>query len=123
MALRLRPVPAAGHRAPATRAVLGDVVEAQDAFGVAARPDPVGPLGEQPQRRRQGAAAATTLLAGPDPDRAPRPFAAVPSFWSDPHGARIRPVGPPGVAGETRVVEHDPAGRRIVLHRAGRSER
>ncbi|MFJ9657037.1 oxidoreductase C-terminal domain-containing protein [Streptomyces griseoflavus] len=84
----------------------------QDAFGVAARPDPVGPLGEQPQRRRQGAAAATTLLAGPDPDRAPRPFAAVPSFWSDLHGARIRSVGLPGVADETRVVEHDPAGRR-----------
>ncbi|MEU9795141.1 oxidoreductase C-terminal domain-containing protein [Streptomyces sparsogenes] len=77
---------------------------------------------EQTNAVEQGTAAAATLLAGQDPPRAPRPFAAVPSFWSDLHGTRLRSVGLPSAADETRVVEHDLADRRweIGYHRAGR---
>ncbi|MGI5404275.1 NAD(P)/FAD-dependent oxidoreductase [Streptomyces sp. CA-135486] len=75
-------------------------------------------LGHWTNAVEQGTTAAHTLLA---PD-APEPFAGVPSFWSDLHGARIRSVGLPAAADEARVVEHDLAGRRLEMsyHRAGR---
>ncbi|NJQ01636.1 NAD(P)/FAD-dependent oxidoreductase [Streptomyces zingiberis] len=75
-------------------------------------------LGHWTNAVEQGAAAAATLLA----TGAPPPFTAVPSFWSDLHGARIRSVGLPSAADETRVVEHDRAGGRleIAYHRQGR---
>ncbi|MFD7702820.1 NAD(P)/FAD-dependent oxidoreductase [Streptomyces caelestis] len=104
--------------------VVPDVVAAGD---VARVPQPLADgerlaLGHWTNAVEQGAAAAATLLAGQDPAQALRPFAAVPSFWSDLHGARIRSVGLPAVADETRVVEHDLAGRRLDIsyHRAGR---
>ncbi|KMS78172.1 pyridine nucleotide-disulfide oxidoreductase [Streptomyces leeuwenhoekii] len=104
--------------------VVPDVVAAGD---VARVPQPLADgerlaLGHWTNAVEQGAAAAATLLAGRDPARAPGPFAAVPSFWSDLHGARIRSVGLPAAADETRVVEHDLAGRRLEIsyHRAGR---
>ncbi|MGW4380273.1 NAD(P)/FAD-dependent oxidoreductase [Kitasatospora sp. NPDC004531] len=99
--------------------VLPDVVAAGD---VARVPQPLADgepmaLGHWTNAADQGEAAAATLLAGPV-----RPFAAVPSFWSDLHGARIRSVGLPSVADEARVVEHDLAGRKLEIsyHRAGR---
>ncbi|MGV9726105.1 NAD(P)/FAD-dependent oxidoreductase [Streptomyces albogriseolus] len=101
-----------------------DVVAAGD---VARVPQPLAggerlALGHWTNAVEQGTAAAATLLAGRAPDGTPAPLAAVPSFWSDLHGARIRSVGLPGVADETRVVEHDLTGRRleIAYHRAGR---
>ncbi|MER7485503.1 FAD/NAD(P)-binding oxidoreductase [Streptomyces sp. NPDC126497] len=104
--------------------VVPDVVAAGD---VARVPQPLADgerlaLGHWTNAVEQGAAAAATLLAGQDPAQAPGPFAAVPSFWSDLHGARIRSVGLPAGADETRVVEHDLAGRRLEIsyHRAGR---
>ncbi|WP_240957978.1 NAD(P)/FAD-dependent oxidoreductase [Streptomyces chilikensis] len=104
--------------------VVPDVVAAGD---VARVPQPLADgerltLGHWTNAVEQGEAAAATLLAGRDPARAPGPFAAVPSFWSDLHGVRIRSVGLPAAADETRVVEHDLAGRRLEIsyHRAGR---
>ncbi|MFH8804641.1 NAD(P)/FAD-dependent oxidoreductase [Streptomyces sp. NPDC017936] len=104
--------------------VVPDVVAAGD---VARVPQPLADgerlaLGHWTNAVEQGAAAAATLLAGQDPARTPGPFAAVPSFWSDLHGARIRSIGLPAAADETRVVEHDLAGRRLEIsyHRAGR---
>ncbi|MFF8584420.1 NAD(P)/FAD-dependent oxidoreductase [Streptomyces althioticus] len=101
-----------------------DVVAAGD---VARVPQPLAggermALGHWTNAVEQGAAAAATLLAGQDPDRTLAPFRAVPSFWSDLHGARIRSVGLPGAADGTRVVEHDLTGRRleIAYHREGR---
>ncbi|MFI8165611.1 NAD(P)/FAD-dependent oxidoreductase [Streptomyces sp. NPDC085931] len=101
--------------------VVPDVVAAGD---VARVPQPLADgrrlaLGHWTDAVEQAATAAATLLAGQHPSE---PFAAVPSFWSDLHGARIRSVGLPAVADETRVVEHDLAGRRLEIsyHRAGR---
>ncbi|MET9440287.1 FAD-dependent oxidoreductase [Streptomyces sp. NPDC006610] len=75
-------------------------------------------LGHWTNAVEQGAAAAATLLA---PGTA-EPFTAVPSFWSDLYGARIRSVGLPSAADEARVVEYDLARRRLEVgyHRAGR---
>jgi NADPH-dependent 2,4-dienoyl-CoA reductase/sulfur reductase-like enzyme len=104
--------------------VVPEVVAAGD---VARAPQPLAEgerltLGHWTNAVEQGAAAAATLLAGRHPAQAPTPFTAVPSFWSDLHGARIRSVGLPAVADETRVVEHDFPGRRLEIsyHRAGR---
>ncbi|WP_258308900.1 FAD-dependent oxidoreductase [Streptomyces sp. NWU339] len=99
---------------------VGGVVAAGD---VARVPQPLTggarlALGHWTNAVEQGTAAAATLLTG----GAPTPFTAVPSFWSDLHGARIRSVGLPAVADETRVVEHDLANRRleVAYHREGR---
>ncbi|MFE6410894.1 NAD(P)/FAD-dependent oxidoreductase [Streptomyces sp. NPDC057837] len=101
-----------------------DVVAAGD---VARVPQPLADgarlaLGHWTNAVEQGAAAAANLLAGQDPGRVPVPFTAVPSFWSDLHGASVRSVGLPAAADETRVVEHDLADRRLEIsyHRAGR---
>jgi NADPH-dependent 2,4-dienoyl-CoA reductase/sulfur reductase-like enzyme len=75
-------------------------------------------LGHWTNAVEQGAAAAATLL---EPETS-RPFTAVPSFWSDLHGTRIRSVGLPAAADEARIVEYDLAGRRleVAYHRSGR---
>ncbi|MFI8194308.1 NAD(P)/FAD-dependent oxidoreductase [Streptomyces sp. NPDC085946] len=103
---------------------LPDVVAAGD---VARVPQPLADgepltLGHWTNAVEQGAAAAATLLAGHNPHQTPQPFTAVPSFWSDLHGARIRSVGLPAAADQTRIVEHDLTGRRLEIsyHRAGR---
>jgi hypothetical protein len=79
-------------------------------------------LGHWADAVEQGAAAAAALLAELGQAATPEPFAAVPSFWSDLHGARFRSVGLPSAADEARVVEYDVRGRRLEIsyHRAGR---
>ena len=57
----------------------------------------------------QAMAAADRLLTGVG-----RPFAPVPSFWSDQYGIRLQGVGLPGRADAVEVVEGDPAGDRFV---------
>ncbi|TQL18150.1 NAD(P)/FAD-dependent oxidoreductase [Streptomyces sp. SLBN-134] len=102
----------------------GSVVEGVVAAGDVARvPQPLAggarlALGHWTNAVEQGTTAAATLLAA----GTPAPFTAVPSFWSDLHGARIRSVGLPAVADEARVVEHDLANRRleVAYHRKGR---
>jgi 3-phenylpropionate/trans-cinnamate dioxygenase ferredoxin reductase subunit len=66
----------------------------------------------------QGGWAARTLLHG----GASGPFATLPSFWSDQHGARIQSLGLPAAAHRSLVVEGSPdEGRFVVLYaRAGR---
>lgn len=68
-------------------------------------------LGHWTNAVEQAASAAHTLL---HPDE-PKPFNGIPSFWSDLHGARIRSVGLPGLADETRIAEHDLVGRRLEV--------
>ncbi len=114
-----------------------DVVAAGD---VARVPQPLAggerlALGHWTNAVEQGTAAAATLLAGQAPDGTPAPFAAVPSFWSDLHGARIRSLGGParrrrrdagrgarsdGPPAGDRVPPCGPAGRRTD-HRADRA--
>ncbi|RJL34198.1 NAD(P)/FAD-dependent oxidoreductase [Bailinhaonella thermotolerans] len=53
----------------------------------------------------QGALAARNLLAGP---AAATPYAAVPSFATHMHGARIQTAGLPHLADESRTVAGDP---------------
>ncbi|MFD3805537.1 NAD(P)/FAD-dependent oxidoreductase [Streptomyces sp. NPDC058619] len=75
-------------------------------------------LGHWTHAVEQAASAAHTLL---HPDE-PEPFSAIPSFWSDLHGARIRSVGLPGLADETRIAEHELVGERsleVSYHKEG----
>lgn len=74
-------------------------------------------LGHWTNATDQADAAAHALL---DPDGA-RPYAPVPSFWTDLHGVQIRSVGLPHLADTDTRVEHDPDRRRLVVthHRAG----
>ncbi|GJF26662.1 hypothetical protein SHO565_72260 [Streptomyces sp. HO565] len=76
--------------------------------------------GPTPWRRAQPQPPRSSLRRAPA--LTPEPFAAVPSFWSNPHGTRIRSVGLPAAADEARVVEHDLTVRRpeISYRRAGR---
>ena len=63
----------------------------------------------------QGAAAARTLLAG---DGA-RPFAPVPTFWSDQYDVKIQFGGRAPAGSEVRVVHEKTGDRRFVaLYRA-----
>jgi NADPH-dependent 2,4-dienoyl-CoA reductase/sulfur reductase-like enzyme len=60
----------------------------------------------------QGAHAARTLLAA-NGERAP--FAAVPTFWSDQHGLRLRSVGLPELATSHAVLEGSLDEARFVV--------
>jgi NADPH-dependent 2,4-dienoyl-CoA reductase/sulfur reductase-like enzyme len=64
----------------------------------------------------QATAAADRLLTGGG-----RPFAPVPSFWSDQYGVRLQGVGLTGRADEVAVVDGDPSGDQFVAEycRAG----
>ncbi|MEU6100546.1 NAD(P)/FAD-dependent oxidoreductase [Streptomyces flaveolus] len=118
------------HCDPSLRALRADgsVVPGVVAAGDVARvPQPLAggerlALGHWTNAVAQGAAAAATLLTAQDTALTPEPFAAVPSFWSNLHGTRIRSVGLPAAADEARVVEHDLTERRLEIsyHRAGR---
>ncbi|MFE5208579.1 NAD(P)/FAD-dependent oxidoreductase [Streptomyces sp. NPDC056600] len=104
-----------GDGSPAAGVVVaGDVAEVRYALADGARTT----TGHWADALAQGAAAASTLLHG----EAAGPYDTVPSFWTDLHGVRLRSVGLPSLADEVRVVEHDPAGRRleIAYHRRGR---
>ena len=58
----------------------------------------------------QGQAAARTLLAGDTAE----PFRAVPTFWSDVHGHKIRSAGLPQLADEAYMVEGSPEEGRFA---------
>ncbi len=64
----------------------------------------------------QATAAADRLLTGGG-----RPFAPVPSFWSDQYGVRLQGVGLTGRADEVAVIDGDPSGDQFVAEyrRAG----
>jgi 3-phenylpropionate/trans-cinnamate dioxygenase ferredoxin reductase component len=105
----------------ALRVVGADAVVA--AGDVARWPNPLFP--EAPIRVEhwnnaieQGAAAARALLAGEDAE----PFAAVPSFWSDHFGVRLRSVGLPGLADRFEVTAGAVEERRFAAaaYRHGR---
>jgi NADPH-dependent 2,4-dienoyl-CoA reductase/sulfur reductase-like enzyme len=106
----------------------GSVVPGVVAAGDVARvPQPLADgeslvLGHWTNAVEQGTAAAGTLLAEQGRGETLEPLAAVPSFWSDLHGARIRSVGLPVASDEARIVEYDLASRRLEIsyHRAGR---
>ncbi|MFD6891730.1 NAD(P)/FAD-dependent oxidoreductase [Streptomyces sp. NPDC059957] len=75
-------------------------------------------LGHWNNAVEQAASAAHTLLHPGEPE----PFSGVPSFWSDLHGARIRSVGLPALADETRIAEHNLVGERrleVSYHKEG----
>ncbi|WP_340558561.1 NAD(P)/FAD-dependent oxidoreductase [Streptomyces sp. GSL17-111] len=74
-------------------------------------------LGHWTNAVEQALTAAYTLIH----PEAPRPFAGVPSFWSDLYGTSLRSVGLPA-RGEARVHELDlEAGRlEVTYHRDGR---
>jgi NADPH-dependent 2,4-dienoyl-CoA reductase/sulfur reductase-like enzyme len=57
----------------------------------------------------QARAAAHRLVTG---ER--RPFAPVPSFWTDQFDTRIHGIGLPGLADTVDIIEGDPSGRRFV---------
>lgn len=70
----------------------------------------------------QAQAAAATLLSGLTGQGAPRPFSAVPSFWSDQYDVKVLSVGLPQLAADSRVLHGDPATGRFLVGfgRAGR---
>ncbi|CAL9393978.1 Rhodocoxin reductase [Nocardiopsis dassonvillei] len=96
---------------------LGDVAAPPHPF-----PGPGAPahlaLGHWSEAVDHAAAAAAALLGGAPP-REP----AVPSFWSDQFGLRIRSVGLPRAADLAEVLEHDLPDRRleVVYRRGGRT--
>src|ERR1700742_385522 len=57
--------------------------------------------------RRQGAAAARTLLAGPDRAEA---FDGVPYFWSDQYDVKVQMIGTPSDYDAIEIIEGDPDG-------------
>ncbi|QYN18786.1 NAD(P)/FAD-dependent oxidoreductase [Amycolatopsis sp. DSM 110486] len=94
-------------------AVVPGVVAAGD---VARVPQPLAggeaiALGHWTTATEHAITAARTLL---DPTTS-APHTAVPSFWSDLHGARIRSVGLPTLADEVLVHEHDLPGRHLKV--------
>lgn len=60
---------------------------------------------------RQGAAAARTLLAGPDRAEA---FDGVPYFWSDQYDVKVQMIGTPSDYDAIEVIEGDPDGWEFV---------
>lgn len=66
----------------------------------------------------QAAVAARNLLAAPHERE---PFAAVPTFWSDLHGCRLRSVGLPGLAHDACTLEGSIDDGEFVMgyHRRG----
>lgn len=60
---------------------------------------------------RQGAAAARTLLAGPDRAEA---FDGVPYFWSDQYDVKVQMIGTPSDYDAIEVIEGDPDGWAFV---------
>jgi NADPH-dependent 2,4-dienoyl-CoA reductase/sulfur reductase-like enzyme len=60
---------------------------------------------------RQGAAAARTLLAGPDRAEA---FDGVPYFWSDQYDVKVQMLGSPTDYDAVEIVEGDPDGWEFV---------
>lgn len=69
---------------------------------------------------RQGAAAARTLLAGPENVE---PYEDVPYFWSDQYDVKLQMLGLPTDYDEMAVIEGDPDGWQFVAAygRAGRT--
>ena len=61
--------------------------------------------------RRQGAAAARTLLAGPDRAEA---FDGVPYFWSDQYDVKVQMIGTPSDYDAIEIIEGDPDGWEFV---------
>jgi NADPH-dependent 2,4-dienoyl-CoA reductase/sulfur reductase-like enzyme len=61
--------------------------------------------------RRQGAAAARTLLAGPDRAEA---FDGVPYFWSDHYDVKVQMIGTPSDYDAIEIIEGDPDGWEFV---------
>jgi NADPH-dependent 2,4-dienoyl-CoA reductase/sulfur reductase-like enzyme len=59
----------------------------------------------------QGAAAARTLLAGPE---SAQPYADVPYFWSDQYDVKVQMLGVPTHYDEMAIVEGDPDGWQFV---------
>ena len=65
----------------------------------------------------QGIAAAANLLA-PEDER--KPYAPVPTFWSDQYDVKLQSVGFVRRAGSFEIVEEEPEERRLVVEcRAG----
>ena len=60
---------------------------------------------------RQGAAAARTLLAGPDRAEA---FDEVPYFWSDQYDVKVQMIGTQGDYDAIEIIEGDPDGWEFV---------
>jgi NADPH-dependent 2,4-dienoyl-CoA reductase/sulfur reductase-like enzyme len=60
---------------------------------------------------RQGAAAARTLLAGPDRAEA---FDGVPYFWSDQYDVKVQMIGTPSDYDAIEIIEGDPDGWEFV---------
>lgn len=96
---------------------LGDVAAPPHPFPGPGAPAHLAP-GHWSEAVDRAAAAAAALLGG-DPPREP----AVPSFWSDQFGLRIRSVGLPRAADLAEVLEHDLPNRRleVVYRRGGRT--
>ena len=61
--------------------------------------------------RRQGAAAARTLLAGPDRAEA---FDGVPYFWSDQYDVKVQMIGTTSDYDAIEIIEGDPDGWEFV---------
>ena len=59
----------------------------------------------------QGEAAAERLLAGTN---GARPFAPVPTFWSDQYGVKLQFAGVPRPGAEVRIVDGSVADRKLV---------
>jgi NADPH-dependent 2,4-dienoyl-CoA reductase/sulfur reductase-like enzyme len=59
----------------------------------------------------QGEAAAERLLAGTN---GARPFAPVPTFWSDQYGVKLQFAGVPRPGAEVRIVDGSAADRKLV---------
>ncbi|MFD1828373.1 MULTISPECIES: NAD(P)/FAD-dependent oxidoreductase [Streptomyces] len=78
-------------------------------------------LGHWSAAVEHAAAAARVLLHSGGDGGLPELPAAVPSFWSDQHGVRIRSLGLPHLADEARTVEYDVPGRHLEVsyHRGG----
>ncbi|MFC0865475.1 NAD(P)/FAD-dependent oxidoreductase [Sphaerimonospora cavernae] len=107
------------------RALLNDgspatgVVAAGD---VACWPHPWVPrpirLGHWSNAVEQAGVAARSLLRPDEPGH----YRPVPSFWSDQYGVKLRSVGFPHLAEQTRVEANDPAAGRLEIsyYRAGR---
>jgi NADPH-dependent 2,4-dienoyl-CoA reductase/sulfur reductase-like enzyme len=83
---------------------------------IAAWPHPLAPgapvrIEHWTNAAEQGTHAGRNAVAAPE-DR--RPYAAVPSFWSDQYDVKIQAVGFPRLAERMRICEQAPDGERFV---------
>jgi NADPH-dependent 2,4-dienoyl-CoA reductase/sulfur reductase-like enzyme len=63
---------------------------------------------------RQGAAAARTLLAGPDRAEAVKAYDGLPYFWSDQYDVKVQMLGVPTDYDAIEIVEGYPEGWEFV---------